>query len=65
MAAIAGKGITAIDMVVWNLYPFAGGRGRRRPRGLIENIDIGGPTMIRGAAKNHEFVAVVTEPGRL
>ncbi|MFH1530783.1 MAG: bifunctional phosphoribosylaminoimidazolecarboxamide formyltransferase/IMP cyclohydrolase [Pseudomonadota bacterium] len=56
-------GIRPIDMVVCNLYPFeevrdAGGDLER----LIENVDIGGPTMIRAAAKNHRWVAVVTDP---
>ncbi|HPF78711.1 MAG TPA: bifunctional phosphoribosylaminoimidazolecarboxamide formyltransferase/IMP cyclohydrolase [Alphaproteobacteria bacterium] len=52
-----------IDLVVVNLYPFvqtvAKGAGYDE---CIENIDIGGPAMIRSAAKNHEFVAIVTDP---
>ena len=56
-------GIEAIDLVVVNLYPFeatvAGGADRDT---IIENIDIGGPSMIRSAAKNHADVAVATDP---
>ena len=66
-AAMAEHGIGAIDLVVVNLYPV-----RRRPSPaapardeIIENIDIGGPSMVRSAAKNHAFVAIVTDPGRL
>ncbi|HEU4978833.1 MAG TPA: bifunctional phosphoribosylaminoimidazolecarboxamide formyltransferase/IMP cyclohydrolase [Solirubrobacteraceae bacterium] len=53
-----------IDLVCVNLYPFeqtAGRRGVSEPE-VIENIDIGGPTMIRAAAKNHAFAAVVVTP---
>ena len=63
LAALAAHGIAEIDLLVVNLYPFAAtvasGAGRDD---CIENIDIGGPALIRGAAKNHEFVAVVTDP---
>jgi phosphoribosylaminoimidazolecarboxamide formyltransferase/IMP cyclohydrolase len=63
LAALARHGIGEIDLLVVNLYPFAAtvasGAGRED---CIENIDIGGPALIRGAAKNHEFVAVVTDP---
>ena len=64
-AAMAEHGIGAIDLVVVNLYPFAADRrARRRTRDeVIENIDIGGPSMVRSAAKNHRFVAIVTDPG--
>ncbi|MDB5713352.1 MAG: purH [Sphingomonadales bacterium] len=57
-------GIGAIDLVVVNLYPFAAtvAKGAARDE-IIENIDIGGPSMIRSAAKNHAFVAIVTDPG--
>ena len=48
--------ISPIDLVVVNLYPFSSEPG-------IELIDIGGPTMVRAAAKNHEFVGVVVDPG--
>src|SRR4051794_16403301 len=62
-AAMAGHGIGAIDLVVVNLYPFAAtvARGADRDE-IIENIDIGGPSMVRSAAKNHAFVAIVTDP---
>ena len=61
----ARLGIRPIDLVVCNLYPFAKHRdaGSELPT-LIENIDIGGPTMIRAAAKNHRFVAVATSPSQ-
>lgn len=58
--------ITAIDMVVVNLYPFK--ETIAKPdvtlAEAIENIDIGGPAMIRAAAKNFKFVTVVTNPAR-
>ncbi len=61
--AMATHGIGAIDLVVVNLYPFeatvAKGAGRDE---VIENIDIGGPSMVRSAAKNHSYVAIVTDP---
>jgi phosphoribosylaminoimidazolecarboxamide formyltransferase / IMP cyclohydrolase len=62
-AAMAAHDIGAIDLVVVNLYPFAAtvAKGADRDE-VIENIDIGGPSMIRSAAKNHAFVAVVTDP---
>ncbi len=58
------QNIQAIDMVVVNLYPFretAAKEGATYPE-VIEQIDIGGPSMIRSAAKNHAGVAVVTDP---
>jgi phosphoribosylaminoimidazolecarboxamide formyltransferase/IMP cyclohydrolase len=63
LAAMAEHGIGSIDLVVVNLYPFAQTvtRGAARPQ-VIENIDIGGPSMIRSAAKNHAHVAIVTDP---
>jgi len=64
MAAIAEHGIPTIDMVVVNLYAFekvAAEPGVTLQR-MIENIDIGGPTMIRAAAKNYQDVAVVVSP---
>ena len=62
-AAMAAHDIGAIDLVVVNLYPFAQTVTRGADRAeVIENIDIGGPAMIRSAAKNHAFVAVVTDP---
>jgi phosphoribosylaminoimidazolecarboxamide formyltransferase/IMP cyclohydrolase len=62
MAALAAHGIGTIDMVVVNLYEFekAAAKEGAAVEELIENIDIGGPTMIRAAAKNFEDVAVVT-----
>ena len=62
METIAKHGIEPIDMVVCNLYPFEEVAGRRgvTDEVVIENIDIGGPSMIRAAAKNHAGVAVVT-----
>ncbi len=57
-------GIAPIDLVIVNLYPFeaTAARADLTPAELIENIDIGGPTMVRSAAKNFESVAVVTDP---
>ena len=63
MAQIAERGIAPIDLVVVNLYPFAATveRGAAFAE-CVENIDIGGPALIRAAAKNHDAVAVVTDP---
>ena len=62
--AMEEHGIAPIDLVVVNLYPFLktvmGGADRDT---IIENIDIGGPSMVRSAAKNHAHVAIVTDPG--
>src|SRR3974390_1348285 len=62
--AIRQHGIQPIDLVVVNLYPFE--QAVARPGVLlheaIENIDIGGPSMLRSAAKNHESVTVVVDP---
>jgi len=57
------QGIDAIDLVVVNLYPFREtvARGASFPE-VIENIDIGGPAMVRSAAKNHERVGIVVDP---
>ena len=64
MEDLAAHGIQPIDMVVVNLYAFE--KVSERPdvtvEELIENVDIGGPTMIRAAAKNHQDVAVVVSP---
>lgn len=61
-AALAAHGIGAIDLLVVNLYPFEATIAADRPEDdCIENIDIGGPAMIRAAAKNHADVAVVTD----
>ncbi|MCC5974177.1 MAG: bifunctional phosphoribosylaminoimidazolecarboxamide formyltransferase/IMP cyclohydrolase [Rubellimicrobium sp.] len=63
LAAMEAHGIAPIDLVVVNLYPFeatvASGASRAD---CIENIDIGGPAMIRAAAKNHADVTVIVEP---
>ena len=58
------QGIAPIDMVVVNLYPFEATAARPdlTVEELIENIDIGGPAMVRSASKNFESVAVVTDP---
>src|SRR5579864_998633 len=65
-AAMASHGIGAIDLLYVNLYPFEAtvARGANFAE-CVENIDIGGPAMIRSAAKNHAYVAVCTEPGDL
>ena len=65
-AAMEEHGIAPIDLVVVNLYPFLNTvmSGADRDT-IIENIDIGGPSMVRSAAKNHAHVAIVTDPGRL
>jgi phosphoribosylaminoimidazolecarboxamide formyltransferase / IMP cyclohydrolase len=64
MDVLAAEGIEPIDLVAVNLYPFEQTIAREDvdARTAIENIDIGGPTMIRAAAKNHEGVAVVVKP---
>ncbi|HMD39371.1 MAG TPA: bifunctional phosphoribosylaminoimidazolecarboxamide formyltransferase/IMP cyclohydrolase [Candidatus Acidoferrum sp.] len=60
----AEHGITPIDLVVVNLYPFEATAAKQglTAEELIENIDIGGPTMLRSASKNFESVTVVTDP---
>ncbi len=61
--AMAAHGIAPIDLVVVNLYPFEETVARGAAAAdCIENIDIGGPSMIRSAAKNHAFVTVVVDP---
>lgn len=55
MEAVREHGIALIDLVVVNLYDFTGNPG-------IEQIDIGGPSLLRAAAKNHESVTVVVDP---
>jgi phosphoribosylaminoimidazolecarboxamide formyltransferase / IMP cyclohydrolase len=64
MATLEREGITPIDVVCVNLYPFEQtiASDDVTAEAAIENIDIGGPTMIRAAAKNHEGVAVVVKP---
>ncbi|HEX8913589.1 MAG TPA: hypothetical protein VF796_14620, partial [Humisphaera sp.] len=65
-AAMAAHDIKPIDLVVINLYPFK--KTVEKPgvtfEEAIENIDIGGPSMVRSAAKNHRYVLVVTSPDR-
>ncbi|HXW61291.1 MAG TPA: bifunctional phosphoribosylaminoimidazolecarboxamide formyltransferase/IMP cyclohydrolase [Candidatus Acidoferrales bacterium] len=60
----AGHGIVPIDLVVVNLYPFSATARKPdvTPDQLIENIDIGGPAMVRSAAKNFESVGILTDP---
>jgi phosphoribosylaminoimidazolecarboxamide formyltransferase/IMP cyclohydrolase len=66
MNVLRAQGIVPIDLVVCNLYPFE--KTVARPgvahRDVVENIDVGGPTMVRAAAKNYHDVAVVTDPGQ-
>jgi phosphoribosylaminoimidazolecarboxamide formyltransferase/IMP cyclohydrolase len=64
--AMVQHGIEPIDLVCVNLYPFEATVARTdcTLEEAIENIDIGGPSMIRSAAKNHRFVTVVTSPGQ-
>ena len=66
---LAAAGIEPFELVVVNLYPFAAAaeraqRGELDLDGLVEEIDIGGPSMVRAAAKNHASVAIVTDPAR-
>jgi len=62
-AAMAAHGIAPIDLVAVNLYPFAATVAAGADfAACVENIDIGGPAMVRAAAKNHDFVTVVTDP---
>ncbi|MCX5701053.1 MAG: bifunctional phosphoribosylaminoimidazolecarboxamide formyltransferase/IMP cyclohydrolase [Candidatus Omnitrophica bacterium] len=66
MQTVKDHNIGLIDMVVVNLYPFE--KTTQKPgvkiEEVIENIDIGGPSMLRSAAKNHRFVAVICNPNR-
>ena len=65
MEQLTASGYAAIDMVVVNLYPFAETvASGADPDRVVENIDIGGPTMIRAAAKNHDAVAVLVSPAQ-
>ncbi|MEA2754432.1 MAG: phosphoribosylaminoimidazolecarboxamide formyltransferase / cyclohydrolase [Aliidongia sp.] len=62
-AALKKHGLAEIDLVVSSLYPFeATVAGGAEWEDCIENIDIGGPSLIRGAAKNHDFVTIITDP---
>ena len=63
LAALARQTIALLDLLIVNLYPFEQTVARQASTAeVIENIDIGGPAMIRAAAKNHDFTAVVTDP---
>jgi phosphoribosylaminoimidazolecarboxamide formyltransferase/IMP cyclohydrolase len=63
MAQMQTHGIAPIDLVVVNLYPFEATVAKAAPFDeCVENIDIGGPALIRAAAKNHDFVTVLTDP---
>jgi phosphoribosylaminoimidazolecarboxamide formyltransferase / IMP cyclohydrolase len=63
LLAMAAHGIEPIDLLIVNLYPFEETVAKGADHATcIENIDIGGPAMIRAAAKNHRFVTVVTDP---
>jgi phosphoribosylaminoimidazolecarboxamide formyltransferase/IMP cyclohydrolase len=65
VATARKMGVEPIDLVVCNLYPFQETRRRGADDAtLIEDIDVGGPTMIRAAAKNHNHVAVATSPSQ-
>ena len=63
-AAVKQHGIAPIDLVVVNLYPFEATVAKPNVslHDAIENIDIGGPSMLRSAAKNHDSVTVVVDP---
>ncbi|PZN95127.1 MAG: bifunctional phosphoribosylaminoimidazolecarboxamide formyltransferase/inosine monophosphate cyclohydrolase [Alphaproteobacteria bacterium] len=62
-AAMAAHDILTIDLAIINLYPFAATVAKGAARDdIIENIDIGGPAMVRSSAKNHAHVAIVTAP---
>jgi phosphoribosylaminoimidazolecarboxamide formyltransferase/IMP cyclohydrolase len=64
-AELAELGIEPFDLVVVNLYPFSATvESGASPDECVEQIDIGGPSMVRAAAKNHPSVAVVVDPGR-
>ena len=63
VAKMKEHGILPIDLVVVNLYPFEATVARGAPfEEVVENIDIGGPSMVRAAAKNHQYVGVVVDP---
>src|SRR5271167_4288487 len=65
LAQMQQHNIAPIDLVAVNLYPFEAAVARGAPDDTcIENIDIGGPALIRAAAKNHDFVTVLTDPAQ-
>src|SRR5262245_53964726 len=65
-ATLQAQHITPIDLVVCNLYPFEQtvAKAGSTHEDIIENIDIGGPSMVRSAAKNYPDVAIVTDPSQ-
>jgi len=65
-ATLEKQGIAPIDLVVCNLYPFEAtlAKAGSSHEEIVENIDIGGPSMVRAAAKNYHDVAIVTDPGQ-
>ncbi len=65
-ADLTAPGIAAIDLVVVHLYPFAAAAAREGldRAAVVEEIDIGGPAMVRASAKNHDRVAIVTDPSQ-
>jgi phosphoribosylaminoimidazolecarboxamide formyltransferase/IMP cyclohydrolase len=66
LATLAAQSIKTIDLVVCNLYPFEATvtKAGSSHEEIVENIDIGGPTLVRAAAKNYRDVAVVTDPSQ-
>ncbi|MDC0936438.1 bifunctional phosphoribosylaminoimidazolecarboxamide formyltransferase/IMP cyclohydrolase [Pirellulales bacterium] len=66
MAALAEHGIATFELVIVNLYPFEETIAREgvTDSDAIEQIDIGGPSMVRSSAKNHAFVTIATDPGQ-
>jgi phosphoribosylaminoimidazolecarboxamide formyltransferase / IMP cyclohydrolase len=66
MASVEEHEIATFELIVVNLYPFAATIAKPgvSPEEAIENIDIGGPSLVRAAAKNHAFVAIVTTPSQ-
>ncbi|WP_417625596.1 bifunctional phosphoribosylaminoimidazolecarboxamide formyltransferase/IMP cyclohydrolase [Pararhodobacter aggregans] len=63
LGSMADHGILPIDLLVVNLYPFEATVAKGGDyEGCVENIDIGGPAMLRAAAKNHAYVTVITDP---
>jgi len=63
VAQMVAHGIAPIDLVAVNLYPFEATVAKGAPDAdCVENIDIGGPALIRAGAKNHDFVTVLTDP---
>jgi phosphoribosylaminoimidazolecarboxamide formyltransferase/IMP cyclohydrolase len=66
LATLQEHQITPIDLVVCNLYPFEAvlARPESTQEDIVENVDIGGPTLVRAAAKNYHDVAILTDPGQ-